>query len=323
MTDVRVEFCDPSQWREALRLLYEGLSEPQRSEQVAESIDSARRGELRLDGLVIGKDAQGLLGTVLCMEGGGRTIMLWPPRLASRASGAARMRLQGGLILRVREFAATRRARLVQTLLGEDEQWWGAVLRAAGFRRLTHLVYLSRRTSGSVLAGIPAPMPGLEFHSYRPPLHQDFLQTLGQSYEGSLDCPELNGMRTLEEIFEGHRTQGEFDPGRWFLARRNGRWAGCLLMVGLPAHRALEIAYVAVLPHARRHGIGRELVRRAVREGITASVDFVTLAVDGRNEPARRMYESEGFEPWDCRDAYLLLLDPADGRPEHADAGIR
>jgi ribosomal protein S18 acetylase RimI-like enzyme len=82
--------------------------------------------------------------------------------------------------------------------------------------------------------------------------------------------------------------------------------------VGLSELDAVEVAYVATAPHARGKGLGRELTRRAVELAKQTGARWLTLAVDRRNRPARRLYDQLGFEPWDERDAYLLLLEPAD-----------
>lgn len=149
---------------------------------------------------------------------------------------------------------------------------------------------------------------------YRPQLHEAFLDALQSSYKGSLDCPELTGLREIQEVFDSHKAQGRFTPNHWLLAQKEGTTVGCLLLAGLPEYDALEIAYVAVLPHARGQGLGRELTRKALFLGETAGVQLISLAVDVRNDPAQRVYRAEGFAPWDERDAYLLLLDPADGK---------
>jgi ribosomal protein S18 acetylase RimI-like enzyme len=186
------------------------------------------------------------------------------------------------------------------------------MLLAHGFFRLTRLCCLQR----SATEPVAPPRADIRYRPYNESLHSAFLSVIMGSYDGSMDCPELSGARTPEEILAGHRAQGQFDPSRWLLAERDGRWVGCLLLATWASLGALEIAYVAVLPHARRQGLGRELTRQAVREAATAGLRVVTLTVDERNRAASRMYEQEGFSPWDELDCYILILDPADGRTD-------
>jgi ribosomal protein S18 acetylase RimI-like enzyme len=51
---------------------------------------------------------------------------------------------------------------------------------------------------------------------------------------------------------------------------------------------------LAVVPDARGRGIGRALLRAAIAVAISAGFPGLSLSVDPEN-PARRLYESEGF----------------------------
>ena len=311
MTDYRFERCGKRDRSSALGLLFGHHPPSERAGQVAQVLAAAAAGTISLDGLCVCHSDEALVGAMLAIESQGRTVAGWPPRVAPGLPTADRDKVYRHLIETVCNFAQERRARLVQAILEEEDLGLVPMFLASHFFHLAHLVYLRRPLAGCQL---PAPQTEIEYVCYRPRWHEAFLDVLGRSYQGSLDCPEINGARMLEEIIESHRAQGQFDPQRWFLARRQGQWVGCLLLAGLPDFNALEIAYVAVLPEARGTGLGRELTRKALREGIAARMDLLTLAVDARNQPARQMYAREGFEPWDERDVYLRILDPADGK---------
>ncbi|MFL5619820.1 MAG: ribosomal protein S18-alanine N-acetyltransferase [Gemmatimonadaceae bacterium] len=89
-------------------------------------------------------------------------------------------------------------------------------------------------------------------------------------------------------------------------ARRGGDAASGLLgyvvavVVGLEA----EIADLAVAPEARRLGIGRALLERALAELREAAVQTVYLEVRESNQAARTLYESNGFESVGRRRGY-------------------
>jgi ribosomal protein S18 acetylase RimI-like enzyme len=265
---------------------------------------------MSLDGLLVYRQGSTIVGALLTIESPGRTLLLWPPKARGNVA-AERDATETTLLQAVGSFAQSRRCRLAQLLLGPEEQRHAPQLEAAGFFHLACLRYLRHNLRHKPPE---SQIDSLEYETYCPELHEAFLEVLARSYQDSLDCPELTGVRQPQEIFDSHRSQGEFDPNRWLLVRQDDDWIGCLLLVGLTELSALEVAYIAVLPEARGRGIGRELTRLAVREATAAGVNMLTLAVDDRNVPALRMYESEGFEQWDERDAYLLLLDPADGR---------
>src|SRR5205823_13675300 len=110
-----------------------------------------------------------------------------------------------------------------------------------------------------------------------------FQETLLRSYEGSQDCPELNGVRTAEEIITGHKAQGEFDPRRWWLVSLARRPAGVLLVTKVFDEPAWDLSYVGIVAEARRRGLARALTQLALWQARTAGATQLTLAVDVRN----------------------------------------
>lgn len=66
--------------------------------------------------------------------------------------------------------------------------------------------------------------------------------------------------------------------------------------IPVPSHQhVLELSGLAVDPHWQRHGFGRRLLRRAVREAGLRGARKVTLRVLASNTAARRLYSSGGF----------------------------
>src|SRR5262249_52851092 len=130
---------------------------------------------------------------------------------------------------------------------------------------------------------------------------------LMQTYQGTLDCPEINDVRTVDEILDGHRSQGQHDPALWWHVSLNGQPAGVVLLTSIPESGDWEVAYVGVVPEMRRRGIGRELIHRVLHEARTAGVPGVTLSVDGRNGPAWELYRRLGFEPFERREVFLAI----------------
>lgn len=55
------------------------------------------------------------------------------------------------------------------------------------------------------------------------------------------------------------------------------------------------IAYMAVEPHARRHGIGKRLLDEAERLARERGLPALALMVTEGNEPARALYAQAGF----------------------------
>ena len=149
------------------------------------------------------------------------------------------------------------------------------------------------------LAVVPARTVPLEEISTVSVDDPDFREALKASYHGTLDFPEMNGLRSIDEILSGHRDQ----PTERWLGRVRGVPVGVLILSTQSS--TLEVAYLGVDDRRRGRGIGRELAIHAVREAVRRGCDLLTLGVDERNIPARRMYESLGFETIDSRDVYF------------------
>jgi ribosomal protein S18 acetylase RimI-like enzyme len=140
---------------------------------------------------------------------------------------------------------------------------------------------------------------------------------LQATYAGSLDMPELEGARGLDDILEGYRSAGLFVPERWRLGLIPGEpeAAAVLLLVELPDRDAWEVIYLGLTPAARGRGLGRDVLRHAL-ELAGAHVPRLELAVDCRNAPAMRLYQAAGFTIRDRRAVHLALLaGPATPQP--------
>ncbi len=76
--------------------------------------------------------------------------------------------------------------------------------------------------------------------------------------------------------------------------------SGGLMIIGETA----QILTVGVLPAARRQGIARLLVRELVAEARRRQAEEVLLEVRMDNQPARSLYENEGFVSIGTRRGY-------------------
>jgi ribosomal protein S18 acetylase RimI-like enzyme len=128
-----------------------------------------------------------------------------------------------------------------------------------------------------------------------------------ETYEGTLDCPEVNGVRELDEIITGHRSQGTHDPARWRLVSDENGPVGVLLLAEIPEWNSLDVSYLGVVPGQRRRGIGKDMMRWSLGEALAAGCSQVTLSVDERNRPAWSLYRELGFDSYDRREVYLAI----------------
>ena len=152
--------------------------------------------------------------------------------------------------------------------------------------------------------------PDFEWRPFEPALEAEFRSVLQATYVGSLDMPELEGARSLDDIMESHRAAGRFVAERWRLGRIPGKpeAASVLLMAEVPGRDVWEVVYLGLTPAARGQGLGRAVLQHASGAGTDATSPRLELAVDCRNTPATRLYHSTGFIARDRRAVHLAIL---------------
>jgi mycothiol synthase len=239
----------------------------------------------------------------LCFESPGRIGMLL---LSPMGREEWRQQALGSAVRHVVRAAGGRDLNILQAVLEDGDMREAEVLEALGFRHLARLLYLDR--SCALPEDEPPPRVEVKWRTYVPENHGEFARVIAATYEGSLDCPGLTGLRDIEDIIASHRATGEHDPTWWFLATVDGEGVGVLLLAGVPLRSALEVAYMGVAPAHRGRGLGRVLLRQALAVARSAGVGCLTLAVDAGNAPALRLYERFGFEPVASREAWIYAV---------------
>jgi ribosomal protein S18 acetylase RimI-like enzyme len=340
----RVMPCPVEARGAALEVLYRRVPAVLRDRLIADVLDEARRGEVDLSGLWVARDRAGRITAALLTQLlAGRAAAVWAPevRVSWRRSALA-----AALVAAALADLKARGVRLAQAVLDESaEPRAGGDLTRGGMPRVTELVYLERDTaiplppsastdrlgrgspdfdpdSGSVrrmTEGLPARPesgPDFEWRLFDPALEAEFRAVLQATYVGSLDMPELEGVRGLDDILGGHRAAGVFVPGRWRLGRLPGEPAAAavLLMAAVAGRDAWEVVYLGLTPAARGRGLGRAVLRHAL-ELARDQVPRLELAVDIRNTPAVRLYRAAGFTVRDRRAVHLAVFPAPESGP--------
>jgi ribosomal protein S18 acetylase RimI-like enzyme len=133
---------------------------------------------------------------------------------------------------------------------------------------------------------------------------------LQATYHDSLDMPELESIRSLDDVLASHRAGGRFVAERWQVGRVGGEpeTTAVLLLSEIADRGAWEVAYLGLSPPARGRGLGRAVLAHALEMAAAANVPRLELAVDVRNHPATRLYRLAGFTPFDQRAVHLASL---------------
>ena len=111
----------------------------------------------------------------------------------------------------------------------------------------------------------------------------------------------------MQQSLSSHRAVGVFDPATWFVLADGDQPQGVLLLSKVRREPVMEIVYMGVSQLARGSGVADLLMDQALR--ITAAkATSLILAVDARNEPAKRLYARWGFVEIARRAAWIATM---------------
>lgn len=324
----RVEPCPPQVREAALQVLYQRIPYSMRSRLVIEVLREASCGQVDLSGLWVawdrflglGTGRLRIIGTLLTQALAGRAAAIWAPEVLPswrRASTAAALVRSALSDLQARGF------RIVQAVLDESASRCGAVdLIRGGMPQITELLYLERDTHPPLpdtlgsdhLSDSETVPPHLVWQPFEAAREAEFRALLQATYTSSLDMPELEGVRSLDDVIESHRSTGRFVPERWQLGQVPGEpdTAIVLLLSEVPDRDVWEVVYLGLTVSARGRGLGFAAIAHALNLA-RPHVSRLELAVDIRNVPAFRLYESAGFVSFDRRSVHLVVFPESGG----------
>ena len=302
---LQIEPATPGSCREAFELLLSGTPPDRRKESLSALIASAKLDPSSLDFLYEARRGGLLVGAAWAQVMPGRCASFWPPELRPGENETVAELLAHAVMDRL----AGRGVRVAQTLLTTDVGTTAGRLERANFEHLADLLYLV-----STEADFPATRISTDL-SFEPADDIGRVRRLQSmieaTYEKTLDCPDLNGVRSSEDVLAGYRAVGEFDARRWLILRHGLQDVGCLLLADYPEVQQWELVYMGLKAASRGQGWGIEVVRHAQWLARQAGRSRLVLAVDDRNEPAKRIYGETGFSSWDRRSVYIAVIESA------------
>jgi GNAT superfamily N-acetyltransferase len=248
---------------------------------------------------------QRLVWALLPMTSPGRTgLILTPPTLFTGTPPTAVKMLADAVCERWHGQGV----QLAQFLLPPDESSLLEAYQSCGFEVLAELFYLQRTVGSPVEVALP---DGLKLHNYNTSTHASFAQAIVRSYEGSFDCPSLNGRRHIDDVIAGHKGTGLFDPSAWHLVTEHTEPRGVLILSPAQHNEVIELVYLGLTPESRGKGLGNALMRLAFNETTRLQRRELSLAVDSRNTPALKLYFRHGLRRVGSRLALLRDLRTA------------
>ncbi|UCC30555.1 MAG: GNAT family N-acetyltransferase [Phycisphaerales bacterium] len=268
---------------------------------VADLLASVRRKTVSIDLLLGAYRGRELVTACLAAESPGAAALVFVP---GKLETDVKYRATVATLKSLQALAWDRSIVILEVLVAPGRGVLGDLLKESGFRYLTRLRYLMRDATRKGRSFKAA--HDLEWVEYAPDRELLFQRTVEETYTQSQDCPELTGLRRTAEVLAGHRATGIFDPALWWVAMRGDKPVGVMLLNRIPHRPVLEVVYMGVAHAARRTGVADALLQRALDVGARMGVVGLSLAVDQRNTPARRMYARWDFVEKGARDAWIV-----------------
>ena len=300
---VTIERCDPARHKSVLALAALVWPEALRAGHWQAISASLSAGNEDAVVLLAAWKGDRLVGAALAQPLPGKAALVWPPQvlleqtLDEQALGA---QLLAGLCDELQQLPT----RIAQTLLAPDDPA-AAIMRAGRFTPAAELLYLA--ADQHAFPDQPVNLT-VTLESFQPAAAERLASLIERTYIGTLDCPQIDGLRATADVLTGYQGVGEFRPELWLLARDEDEDLGCILVNLHPDVGHAEIVYLGVVPEARGRGLGLDLTRHAQWLARQARCEQTVLAVDAANEPAIRTYIAAGFREFDRKTVWIRAL---------------
>lgn len=246
-----------------------------------------------------------IISTVLASPSPGRTALLF----SSSPDTPGEAREIGRLIDATCNSLKAAGMGLAQSLVEPGEQLEHTAFLEGGLEELAILTYMER----------PVPARGSDFDTELPgdltiepftlDQREELEALLPMTYQETLDCPGLAGLRDPKDVVDGHMSAGIFKPEWWLIARDAGRPIGVILLNGSSGSSSVELVYLGIIPESRGSGLGQRLLNNGLQRIAGTRERKVVLAVDEANTPALGIYEKTGFKRTVRRCALIRSLD--------------
>lgn len=277
-----------------------GWAAPQAEERVRTLETYVAKRGLSLDHCLLAVQADRIEAACICLDSPGRTSsVLLSPGLAQ----AGWRPIAIDMVNRSAAEAAARNVQLLQGMVVPECSDEGLIYAAAGFRHLAQLIYLQSDSHA-----VFSPPQELSWVSYSDETRALFARVVEETYQDSLDCGSLNGVRNIDDILASHQATGQFDPQLWQIGMVGNEPVGVILLGYIEEQHAYEVAYMGCLPPWRGRGYGSSLLARGFSLARARNVFSMTVSVDERNVPARKLYQTFDFHEVMRRGVWIRVL---------------
>ncbi len=285
----------------------EAWPEPDRGHQLAAVLKTAEQSPPRFVLLASAGQlpSSGLpLSAVLAECLPGRAAVVMTPQMDGQLSAEERHAVACKLLLSLDKTLHAQQILLAQALTISQTDIVTTWFLAAGYQFVGDLLYLLSPTLPLALS----PSLPLEFLPHPPADFDRWIPLVDQTYQETLDCPAIDGLRSTRDVLIGYRDIGRERNDWWFIVRHENQDVGCLLLADHHPAAHAELVYMGLIPAARGRGWGSHLARQSLQIAADAGAEHVLLSVDAANLPALRHYQAAGFREWEQRSILIKSL---------------
>lgn len=274
--------------RPALELLLVGSDHQELTAQVDEFLAGVDRGQFSLDGLLVARVNNALIGVVLAVCQPGGTAHVWPPRVVPGAP----QETAGALAAACCRWLASSGAAMAQCLTQLEDHASQQILEQAGFERVTDLACWQHTLEEIPPAVLPE---ACDIEAFSSANSADFERVMEATYIDSQDCVALRGRRSARDNLTSHELVADAGSRHWWLYRRGDEDVGVVLCSDHRDQQMWELLYMGVVPKFRQQGFGLALLCAALRQAREAGAEGFFLAADDANNAAAKLYVACGF----------------------------
>ena len=294
---------EPDTRRVALAMLLTGRAHS-KDPAVDQFLNFTHAQGLILDELWAAWRGSTVLASALIVPSAGHTAMLFVSPIS-----AANGNLQSELVRAACTGQGSADLRLIQCLLDPSQRSEQQSLIEAGFESLATLVYMHRRGL-KPQESARLNDQDLTILTWSESRRGLFAEVILASYQETLDCPGLLGLRPIDDVINGHQATGIFNPKTWFAFYRGDEPVGVMLLSEIAHRGAFELVYLGLAPSFRGAGLASRILQFGLDVAHDCGATNMLLAVDEQNTPALRLYRKHGFQPTGRKAALIYTLKP-------------
>jgi len=284
-----------------LQIAFQHLSPEESALRITVIMQQYQLGQIDLKGIFQAKYEDTLVGAMYAQCRPDGSVMFWIPTIQQ---GFSLEPLFESLV----QFCRSHNAFAAVAIADRDQPFDEQAFCSIGqFRFLSDLIHLAVEIAPDEQTKEPYHLQFVPLSDYSEDVSDRLKRLVKETYQHSLDFPDLMQIAPVEHVLQGYKTGVLFRPELWFFIQKENMDIGVLLLTDA-APDQFELTYMGLLESARRQGFSREIVRFAKEITSREGRPLLLTSVDEKNIPACQCYLSHGFKAWDRKKIYARFF---------------